>query len=202
MADRTYRAGARMIGPLVLVVALAISGCGTSGAPPPVTSVTPSTSGTSSSATSSTSSDPTTSEPPTTSERPTTSEAPSTSTDEPGRATAQAICSAVYAGRGEAPHAESGDIDDDMALFETWHASLLEDAITQLGSSPRLEDLVAAMEEMRSLSARAALIYTEHPVFSQELSRIQERQTALADEVGRIADEAGAPMCAAVVVLP
>lgn len=93
-------------------------------------------------------------------------------------------------------------MDDEMALFETWHAGLLEDAIAQLGSSPELDDLVTAMEEMRTLSARAALIYAEHPVFSAELGRIQERQTALADEVGPIAVAARAPMCASVVVLP
>ncbi|TQM61687.1 hypothetical protein [Humibacillus xanthopallidus] len=93
-------------------------------------------------------------------------------------------------------------MDDEMALFEVWHAGLLDAALAQLGSAPALDDLVTVMEETRDLSKRAASIYAQHPTFSEELTAIQERQTALADEVGPIATEAGAPMCAALVVLP
>ena len=88
-----------------------------------------------------------------------------------------------------------------MALFEMWHVGLLENAISRLGSAPELDEFVVAMDEMRSLGARAAVIYAERPLFGEELGRMAERRRALADEVGPIGVEAGAPTCAAVVVL-
>ena len=195
MVSRTSKPLGRRLGPLVLAVAMAITvaACDT---PPGTDGPTPVT--TSSTATSPAPPEPTPSEP-------TPTPTPTATPTEPAperAATAQAVCDAVYRGRGAAPHAESGDLDDEMALYELWHVGLLDAALAELGSSADLDDLVTAMEETRALSARAALIYAEHPTFSAELGTIQNRQTALADEVGPIAVEAGAPSCATLVVLP
>jgi hypothetical protein len=190
----------RLLSSLTLVVAVAISGCGDSKEPAAPTLTTLSIS--------SSSPEPTTpdeTEPTTEKTKPTTTNQAEPSTAEAGdlnSATAEAICRTIYASRGSAPAASSRDMDDEMALFETWHAGLLQKAITQLGTSAELDDLVGAMKEMRTLNLRAASIYAQHPVFSDELARIEQRQTALADLVKAVAAEAGAPMCAAVVVLP
>lgn len=177
LAGTLWRA-APLVGSFVLVAVLATSACAGSPDPP----VAPSAARTSA---------------------PTAPDQPEpTILEEPAPATAQAVCEEIYLGRGSAPLAESGDIDDEMALFETWHAGLLQDAIAQLGSAPALASLMASMDEMRSLSVRAAIIYAEHPMFSEELSLIQERQSALAVEVVPVAVEAGAPACADLVVLP
>lgn len=179
MLVRRHRCAAPFAGSVVLVAVLATSGCAGSSDPPE----TPSGGRTTSAPA-----------PPDESEL--------VIPEDPAPAGAQDVCEEIYLGRGSPPLAESGDIDDDMALFETWHAGLLQDAISQLWSAPELAPLVASMDEMRSLNTRAALIFAEHPVFSEELSLIQERQSALANEVVPIAAAAGAPACADLVVLP
>lgn len=192
MVGRQPYRSAQRFGPLVFVVTMAIAGCDgptSTDIPAPITSPSSST----------LAPEPTTEIPEPTPSAP-DSKAASSQTPEP--TTAEAVCEAIYAARGAAPRADSGNIDDEMALFETWHAGLLRRAIEQLGSSAELQDLVAAMEEMRVLSVTAARIYAQHPVFSSELTQIQNRQTALADEVTPIAANAGAPTCASLVVLP
>ena len=191
MASRNLMSGARSVAACVLLVSLTISGCG-GGSPGSRGSGTTTTSP---SPTSRTAISPSTASPSTAS--PSTASPSKTSVD------AQAVCASIYANRGSAPSADSGDIDDDMALFETWHAALLQRAISQLGWTEELNHLLTAMDETRRLSTRAALIYAEHPLLvSEELSKIQKRQSALADEIRPIAAAAEAPACGDLVVLP
>ncbi|HEU5144029.1 MAG TPA: hypothetical protein VFT81_02545 [Dermatophilaceae bacterium] len=95
------------------------------------------------------------------------------------------------------------DLDDQMALEAKWHADLIANAgqlLAPMGGST--EELVGLMEEAWSLNLRAAQLYSEHMIISQELDAIQARLDEMQGEVQAAAEAARAPSCADLVILP
>lgn len=71
---------------------------------------------------------------------------------------AELVCEDVLYNAPPAPYAESGDPDDEMALVETMHADMLDEALGQMQPAPELDALAAVMVEMSDLSRRAAIL--------------------------------------------
>lgn len=179
----------------VLLILFVLAGCSNSPGPPssnsmPTSSVMSDVTRTSGST-------------PTPSERSSSTEPePEPETEPWAEAEAEEVCAELYAGRGVPPYAESRDLDDQMALEADWHSDLLADAVGQLESVDVDAELVDLMAETAALQQRAAQLYAEHVIVSQELNDILARLDELGDDVLVVADEADAPSCAALVVDP
>lgn len=115
----------------------------------------------------------------------------------------ESTCATVYANRGVPPFAQSRDLDDQMALEAKWHADLIAEAGEQLSSDhDAIEQLYALMEEAYMLNVRAAQLYAEHVLISQELDAINARLDEMEPEVLTAAEDANAPSCARLILLP
>lgn len=88
-------------------------------------------------------------------------------------------------------------------LFSGWKAELVTRAVDRLpGTSGETAQLIEMLETYASLSRQAASIYNTHPVFSQELTNINNTMTQIEDQISQVAAAAGAPSWADLVTLP
>ncbi|MBK6874562.1 MAG: hypothetical protein IPG94_25205 [Kineosporiaceae bacterium] len=116
---------------------------------------------------------------------------------------ADKVCADVVSTRGSAPRAQSGNLDDDMALYSAWLADSTRAAasgLSRIGSTPsRATTLIRGLRQYSELSTEAATIYAGHPVFSQRLMDIMTEQTELTTTLSLGFTLAGARACASVV---
>ena len=80
-------------------------------------------------------------------------------------AQADEVCRQTYENRGRPPQAQSGKLDDDMALAENWRANLAFVAARDLaelsGPPAGAQDLVTAFLDYQKASVQVAEIYLE-----------------------------------------
>jgi hypothetical protein len=97
----------------------------------------------------------------------------------------------------------SGEIDDELALFEDWHSELIGAAVVTLQGGPapsdRERELIAMTDDFSQLASRAAEIYASDVVSSEELNDLTAQQDSLSDQIVTVADPLGVPACADLV---
>lgn len=110
--------------------------------------------------------------------------------------TAQAdeACLLAAEGAGPAPQSQSGDYDDDMALFSMWQADLTRTAAEELAALGPLDTeqqgFVELLAGYSALSREAALLYDQQMIVSSRLDEINaelgEYASAIANEANRL----------------
>jgi ABC-type glycerol-3-phosphate transport system substrate-binding protein len=118
-------------------------------------------------------------------------------------ADADAACRRIFDERGRPPRAQSGDVDDDMALAEDWHADLAFRAARDLAELPAApsgaQDLVNALLDYQKASTRIAEVYLEGGYQPTKLSAAEAARDDAQTSVERLSTELKTPSCALVV---
>lgn len=121
-------------------------------------------------------------------------------------ATAEAACSDAYLTAPDEPLADSGDIDDQMALFEQWHGDMVGDAVSRLEGTGPTGDQAALVEDMagyRDLTYGISQIYAGDWVAPpDELAAQEQQREDLVQVIVASAESLGVPSCGTVVELP
>lgn len=116
---------------------------------------------------------------------------------------AEVLCAEILQTRGSAPLAESGDLDDDMALYADWRSAVLAEAAAGLASITAAptdgEAMVAELTDLSALEAEAVEHYLAGAIISERLDEITAWEAALAESVHARADRLGTPSCGALV---
>jgi hypothetical protein len=115
---------------------------------------------------------------------------------------AEAVCAWLHETAGGSP-AGGEDIDDEMALYEDWHAELVSDAVSELeaigSASAEEQALISSMDEFAQLTSRAAEIYASQVIISEELNTISVQQARLVETIPAYAADLGVPSCGLLV---